>query len=66
MLGLLGLRIVETCGSSIGDLGEEYGHRVLKIRGKDGKVVLAPGWWVCESCTPGSAQEAAPWRGRVG
>ncbi|MEV4283083.1 tyrosine-type recombinase/integrase [Actinoplanes xinjiangensis] len=24
------------------DLGEEYGHRVLKVRGKGGKVILAP------------------------
>ena len=42
MLGLLGLRIFETCGSSIGDLGEEHGHRVLKVRVKGGKVVLVP------------------------
>src|SRR3954453_9992486 len=34
MLGLLGLRIFEACGSDIGDLGEEHGHRVLKVRGK--------------------------------
>jgi integrase/recombinase XerD len=27
MLGLLGLRIFEACGSTIGDLGEEHGHR---------------------------------------
>jgi site-specific recombinase XerD len=42
MLGLLGLRIVEACGANIGDLGEEHGHRVLKVRGKGGKVVLVP------------------------
>src|SRR5436190_2664887 len=42
MLGLLGLRIFEACGSNIGDLGEEHGHRVLKVRGKGGKVVLVP------------------------
>jgi site-specific recombinase XerD len=29
LLGLLGLRIFEACGSSIGDLGEEHGHRVV-------------------------------------
>jgi len=29
MLGLLGLRIFEVCGASIGDLGDEHGHRVL-------------------------------------
>jgi site-specific recombinase XerD len=34
MLGLLGLRVFEACGASIGALGEEHGHRVLKVRGK--------------------------------
>ncbi|MFI7081443.1 tyrosine-type recombinase/integrase [Micromonospora sp. NPDC049903] len=42
LLGLLGLRIFETCGSNITDLGEEHGHRVLRVRGKGGKVVLVP------------------------
>jgi integrase len=42
MLALLGLRIFEACGASIGDLGEEHGHRVLKIRGKADKTVLIP------------------------
>jgi len=42
MLGLLGLRIFEACGSNIGDLGDEHGHRVLRVRGKGGKVVLVP------------------------
>ncbi|WP_328422699.1 site-specific integrase [Micromonospora sp. NBC_00389] len=37
LLGLLGLRIFEACGASIGDLGEEHGHRVLRIHGKGGK-----------------------------
>src|SRR5881392_206477 len=40
MLGLLGLRIFEACGANISDLGEEHGHRVLKVRGKGDKVVL--------------------------
>jgi len=40
LLGLLGLRIFEACGSNIADLGEEHGHRVLRVRGKGGKVVL--------------------------
>ncbi|MCW3843377.1 tyrosine-type recombinase/integrase [Micromonospora yasonensis] len=40
LLGLLGLRIFEACGASIADLGEEHGHRVLRVRGKGGKVVL--------------------------
>ena len=42
MLGLLGLRIFETCGANIEDLGEEHGHRVLRVRGKGGKVVQTP------------------------
>lgn len=42
LLGLLGLRIFETCGSDITDLGYEHGHRVLRVRGKDGTVVLVP------------------------
>ena len=42
MLGLLGLRIFEACGANIADLGEEHGHRVLRVRGKGGKVVLVP------------------------
>jgi integrase/recombinase XerD len=42
LLGLLGLRIFEACGASISDLGEEHGHRVLRVRGKGGKVVLVP------------------------
>jgi integrase/recombinase XerD len=42
MLGRLGLRIFEACGSNIADLGEEHGHRVLRVRGKGGKVVLVP------------------------
>ncbi len=42
MLGLLGLRIFETVGADIEDLGEEHGHRVLRVRGKGGRVVLVP------------------------
>jgi integrase/recombinase XerD len=42
MLGLLGLRILEACGTNITDLGEEHGHRVLKVRGKGDKTVLVP------------------------
>jgi integrase/recombinase XerD len=40
MLGLPGLRIFEVTGAGIGDLGEEHGHRVLRVTGKAGKVVL--------------------------
>ena len=42
MLGLLGLRIFEATGSDIADLGEEHGHRVLRVCGKGTKVVLVP------------------------
>jgi integrase/recombinase XerD len=42
MLGLLGLRIFEATGSNIADLGEEHGHRVLRVCGKGTKVVLIP------------------------
>ncbi len=42
LLGLLGLRIFEAAGADIEDLGEEHGHRVLRVRGKGGKVVLVP------------------------
>jgi integrase/recombinase XerD len=42
MLGLLGLRIFEAAGADISDLGEEHGHRVLRVFGKGGRVVLVP------------------------
>ena len=42
MLGLLGLRIFEASGANIADLGEEHGHRVLRVCGKGSKVVLVP------------------------
>jgi integrase/recombinase XerD len=42
MLGLVGLRIFEATGANIGDLGEEHGHQVLRVRGKGSKVVLVP------------------------
>jgi integrase/recombinase XerD len=42
MLGLLGLRIFETTGADIADLGEEHGHRILRVRGKGAKVVPLP------------------------
>ena len=34
MLGLLGLRIFEATSADITDLGEEHGHRVLRVCGK--------------------------------
>jgi integrase/recombinase XerD len=42
MLGLLGLRIFEATAADIADLGEEHGHRVLRVCGKGTKVVLIP------------------------
>jgi integrase/recombinase XerD len=42
MLGLLGLRIFEATGADITDLGEEHGHRVLRVCGKGTKIVLIP------------------------
>jgi len=42
MLGLLGLRIFEATGADVTDLGEEHGHRVLRMCGKGTKVVLVP------------------------
>jgi integrase/recombinase XerD len=42
LLGLLGLRIFEATGVNIHDLGEEHGHRVIRVHGKGDKVVLVP------------------------
>jgi integrase/recombinase XerD len=42
MLGLPGLRIFEATGADIGNLGEEHGHRMLRVCGKGTKVVLIP------------------------
>ena len=42
LLGLLGLRIFEACGVDVEDLREEHGHRVLRVLGKGGRVVLVP------------------------
>ena len=42
MLGLLGLRIFEATSTDIADLGEEHGHRVLRVCGKGAKIVLVP------------------------
>ena len=42
LLGFLGLRIFETVGADIDHLGEEHGHRVLRVTGKGGRVVLVP------------------------
>ena len=42
LLGMLGLRVSEACGVDIGDLGEERGHRVLRVVGKGGKPATIP------------------------
>jgi integrase/recombinase XerD len=42
MLGLLGLRISEAAMADITDLGEEHGHRVLRVCGKGTKIVRIP------------------------
>jgi integrase/recombinase XerD len=42
MLGLLGLRIFEATGLTVGDLREEHGQRVLRVVGKGTRVVLVP------------------------
>ncbi|MGH3376428.1 MAG: tyrosine-type recombinase/integrase [Actinoallomurus sp.] len=42
MLGLLGLRIFEATRTDIDDLGEEHGHRVLRVVGKGTRIVLVP------------------------
>ena len=38
MLGLLGLRIFEATSANIADLGDEHGHRVLRVCGKGTKA----------------------------
>jgi len=42
MLGLLGLRVFEATGTDVADLGEEHGHRVLRVTGKGTRIVLVP------------------------
>jgi integrase/recombinase XerD len=38
----VGLRIFEACSSDIDNVGEEHGHRVLRVIGKGSKIVLVP------------------------
>jgi integrase/recombinase XerD len=42
LLGLNGLRVSEATGADITDVDREYGHRVLRVLGKGGKVALVP------------------------
>ena len=39
---MLGLRIFEATAADIADLGEEHGHRVLRVCGESTKIVLVP------------------------
>jgi integrase/recombinase XerD len=57
MPGFLGLRIFEATCADIGDLGEEHGHRVLRVCGKGSKVVLVPcpRQWAGPSTVPSAA-----------
>ena len=62
MLGLLGLRIFEATSANIDDLGEEHGHRVLRVCGKAAK-------WSRSRCRhpsagPSTGQPAAGTTGR--
>jgi integrase/recombinase XerD len=42
LVTMLGLRIFEATSTDIADLGEEHGHRVLRVCGKGTKIVLVP------------------------
>jgi integrase/recombinase XerD len=42
MFGLLGLRIFEATAAGIAGLGDEHGHRVLRVCGKGTKTALIP------------------------
>jgi hypothetical protein len=42
MPGLLGLRISGATSADIADLGEEHGHRVVRVWAKGTKVALVP------------------------
>ncbi len=55
MLGLLGLRIFEATGANIADLGEEHGHRLLRVCGKGTKIVLT---W---RSSPRATVMSSPW-----
>ena len=42
LVAMLGLRIFEATSADLADLGEEHGHRVLRVCGKGTKIVLVP------------------------
>ena len=57
LLGMLGLRCFEALSVDIEDLGEERGHRVLKVVGKGDKPALIPlpipGWRAIDKAVAG-------------
>ena len=42
LFGVPGLRIFEATGAGVTGLGEQHGHRVLRVRGQGTKAVLIP------------------------
>jgi len=53
LLGLIGLRVSETCSAKIEDLALERGHRTLRIVGKGSTPAVTPGLAVGERmCGP--------------
>jgi hypothetical protein len=62
---VLGLRIFEARGSSVADLGEEHGHRVLRVRDEGGKVALVPFPAAIARAIGRTGAEAQPWCGRT-
>jgi integrase/recombinase XerD len=42
LLGPLGLRILEAASLDVSDLGQEHGHRVVRVVGKGHRIVLIP------------------------
>jgi hypothetical protein len=59
MLGLPGLRIFEpTELTDIGDLSEEYSHRVLRVCGALSYQVISLGWQRCIAGSNPMADEA--------
>ncbi len=42
LLGLLGLRVFEATGATMANVGEEDGHRVLRVYGKGDTTALVP------------------------
>jgi integrase/recombinase XerD len=61
LLGLLGLRVFEATGADITDLGEEHGHRVLRVCGKGDKSFSSrchPRWLAPSTAQPATGSPA--------